>query len=133
MTKYRNYNGGQRIGTWLDTQQAWACRAWQAWHSASPSPGPAKALQRAQPGLVKPGPGSARLAGLGRALQITRDARAVPTARTLHFARTHCLHLQNSPQLQKKVKLFSQVNFTPIHFEKYGEIDLLPENMTQKD
>ncbi|KAJ6479390.1 hypothetical protein DFH09DRAFT_1466058 [Mycena vulgaris] len=54
---------GRRIGAWLDTQQAW--------HSTSPSPGPAKALQRARPGLVKPGPGSARLAGLRRALQIT--------------------------------------------------------------
>ncbi|KAJ6575801.1 hypothetical protein B0H10DRAFT_2346804, partial [Mycena sp. CBHHK59/15] len=42
-----------------------------AWHPSSPSPEPAKALCRARLGLTKPGPGSARLAGLGRALHIT--------------------------------------------------------------
>ncbi|KAJ7916073.1 hypothetical protein B0H13DRAFT_1871521 [Mycena leptocephala] len=43
----------------------------KAWHSSSPSPGPSKALCRARLGLTKPGPGLARLAGLGRALNIT--------------------------------------------------------------
>ncbi|KAJ6560823.1 hypothetical protein DFH09DRAFT_1083296 [Mycena vulgaris] len=57
----------------------------------------------------------------------------LPGVRLSKFVRRSNLHLQNSPQLQQKVKLFSQVNFAPIHFEKYGEIDLLPENMTQKD
>ncbi|KAJ7502262.1 hypothetical protein B0H11DRAFT_1907375 [Mycena galericulata] len=45
--------------------------ALRAWHSSSPSPGPSKALCRARLGLTKPRPGSARLAGLGRALDIT--------------------------------------------------------------
>ncbi|KAJ6523739.1 hypothetical protein B0H19DRAFT_1085596 [Mycena capillaripes] len=51
--------------------KARACQAWRAWHSLSPSPGPAKALHQDRLGLIKPGPGLARLAGLGRALQIT--------------------------------------------------------------
>ncbi|KAJ7826524.1 hypothetical protein B0H13DRAFT_1918130 [Mycena leptocephala] len=46
-------------------------KAWAAWHSSSPSPGPSKALCRARLGLTKPGLGSARPAGLGRALNIT--------------------------------------------------------------
>ena len=39
-----------------------------------PEPGPAKALCRARLGLIKPGPGSARPEGLGRALNITIES-----------------------------------------------------------
>ncbi|KAJ7020376.1 hypothetical protein C8F04DRAFT_1196706 [Mycena alexandri] len=53
-------------------------QAWRAWHFSSPSPKPAQALCRARLGLTKPGPGSARPEGLGRARDITKiRARAV--------------------------------------------------------
>ncbi|KAJ7728366.1 hypothetical protein B0H16DRAFT_1777808 [Mycena metata] len=60
------------IGTLLAIYiQARACEAWRAWHFSSPSPEPAQALCRARLGLTKPGPGSARPEGLGRARDIT--------------------------------------------------------------
>ncbi|KAJ7721995.1 hypothetical protein B0H16DRAFT_1473568 [Mycena metata] len=52
-----------------------ACKAWRAWHFSSPSPEPAQALCRARLGLTKPGPGSARPEGLGRARDITNPKR----------------------------------------------------------